>query len=345
MYYLQSRYYDPEIGRFINADFPESMILQADGSILATNLFVYCFNNPVNYADHSGMVVTPANVIGAIVGAGAGALIGVLLASHFNLTGWKRWLVIGGSTALVAIVGWFSGPVIYRAITAITPMLQEAIEKGKLLYNKIATSVSRFLGLLPKCFVAGTLIKTQEGERPIEELKIGDMVYAENPETGEKGLKRVTDVYVNESEILIEIEVNKTILKSTPDHPFWVVNEGWLEAEQLIVGDKLKLSTGEIVTISSVKKSFLDAPVKVYNFTVDDWHTYYAGELEVLTHNLNCNDTAQKVISTERQGKILREFPSQYLNKTINQIIADKNKGIKAARTAWKLLNDGRFKK
>ena len=344
-YSLHSRYYDPEIGRFINADVPESMILQGDSSILATNLFAYCFNNPVNYADHSGMVVTPANVIGAIIGAGAGALIGVLLVSHFNLTGWKKWLVIGGSTALVAIIGWFAGPVIYKAITAITPMLQDAIEKGKLAYNKIATSVSRFLGLLPKCFVAGTLIKTQDGERPIEEIKIGDMVYAEDPETGEKGLKRVTDVYVNETEVLIEIEVNQTILKSTPEHPFWVIDKGWIEAERLIIGDKLKLSTGEIAIINNVNKVFLNTSVKVYNFTVEDWHTYYAGELSVLTHNLNCNDTAQKVISAERKGSIRREFPKEYLNKTVQQIIDEKNKGIAAARKAWKLLNDNRWKK
>lgn len=48
-YSLQSRYYDPEIGRFINADEQIN-----DGSVLGTNLFAYCFNNPVNMVDYDG---------------------------------------------------------------------------------------------------------------------------------------------------------------------------------------------------------------------------------------------------------------------------------------------------
>ena len=51
-YYLQSRYYDPEIGRFINAD--DTDYLGADGSPLSYNLFAYCMNNPVNRFDVNG---------------------------------------------------------------------------------------------------------------------------------------------------------------------------------------------------------------------------------------------------------------------------------------------------
>ena len=48
MYYLQSRYYDPVIGRFINAD---SILVN---SLLGYNLFAYCLNNPVNRVDPTG---------------------------------------------------------------------------------------------------------------------------------------------------------------------------------------------------------------------------------------------------------------------------------------------------
>lgn len=44
MYYLNSRYYDPEIGRFIN---PDAALGQV-GNIHGHNMFIYCFNNPVN---------------------------------------------------------------------------------------------------------------------------------------------------------------------------------------------------------------------------------------------------------------------------------------------------------
>ena len=53
-YYLQSRYYDPEIGRFINAD---SYASTGQG-ILGNNMFAYCGNNPVNYCDPAGEAYT-----------------------------------------------------------------------------------------------------------------------------------------------------------------------------------------------------------------------------------------------------------------------------------------------
>ena len=51
LYYLQSRYYDPEVGRFINAD---SLISGTNSSVQGYNVFVYCFNNPVNMEDDAG---------------------------------------------------------------------------------------------------------------------------------------------------------------------------------------------------------------------------------------------------------------------------------------------------
>ncbi len=50
LYYLQSRYYNPKLGRFINAD-----AFAATGQgLLGNNMFVYCLNNPVNYVDGKG---------------------------------------------------------------------------------------------------------------------------------------------------------------------------------------------------------------------------------------------------------------------------------------------------
>ena len=50
LYYLNSRYYDPQTGRFLNAD----ALLGANGDILSYNLFAYCSNNPVMYSDPTG---------------------------------------------------------------------------------------------------------------------------------------------------------------------------------------------------------------------------------------------------------------------------------------------------
>ena len=50
-YYVSSRYYDPEIGRFISAD---GAISGVGGDIRGYNLYSYCFNNPVNMSDPDG---------------------------------------------------------------------------------------------------------------------------------------------------------------------------------------------------------------------------------------------------------------------------------------------------
>ena len=54
MYYLQSRYYDPEVGRFINSD--DVNFIGATGSEISYNPFAYCENNPVNDSDPSGTI-------------------------------------------------------------------------------------------------------------------------------------------------------------------------------------------------------------------------------------------------------------------------------------------------
>ncbi|MBQ3011166.1 MAG: DNRLRE domain-containing protein, partial [Oscillospiraceae bacterium] len=51
-YYLNSRYYDPQVGRFINAD--EPILLGANGGIMGYNMFAYCLNNPVCRMDILG---------------------------------------------------------------------------------------------------------------------------------------------------------------------------------------------------------------------------------------------------------------------------------------------------
>ena len=70
LYYLNSRYYNPEIGRFINADDPEVLQLAAQsGQILGANLFAYCGNNPVMGYDPSGYFYISAGTIKSIVRA------------------------------------------------------------------------------------------------------------------------------------------------------------------------------------------------------------------------------------------------------------------------------------
>ena len=66
-YYLGSRYYDPEVGRFISADTTD--ILGASGNLYDKNLYAYCDNNPIVRADSNGAIWFHL-VIGAAIGVG-----------------------------------------------------------------------------------------------------------------------------------------------------------------------------------------------------------------------------------------------------------------------------------
>ena len=94
-YYLQSRYYDPEICRFINADGYAS----TGQSYLGYNIFSYCNNSPVNASDPNGEFPWITGLIGAAVGA----VVGVASAAITGGDGWDI-LIAGISSATAGFV-------------------------------------------------------------------------------------------------------------------------------------------------------------------------------------------------------------------------------------------------
>ena len=95
MYYLQSRYYNPEWGRFINAD----CIVGETGEHLSHNMFAYCGNDPVNNEDPNGDI---AWWVGAAVG---GSILGSAGYLFETRNGGFSWSGLGKSAALGAISG------------------------------------------------------------------------------------------------------------------------------------------------------------------------------------------------------------------------------------------------
>ena len=314
-YYLQSRYYDPAVKRFINAD-DSNILLDDQGNILQYNLFAYCFDNPVNMHDEDGEAA--ANIIGAVVGGVAGATLGVLLARKLGLTGWKKWALISAATVGGAVLGAFLGPYVAKfakSIGSTVKMAVKTLAKGEL------------------CFVAGTQILTENGHVPIENIKVGDYVYAENPETGEKGLKRVEQTFTNEINELIHVTVNGEEIHTTPGHPFYVVGKGWIGAEALEIGDQLVVYGGKRVAVEKVKHESLNKPVTVYNFEVEDFHTYYVGESSILVHNKGCGlnkltDSYIKKTLKLNAHSIKREYLGRKAKISLYDLAVDKKTGI-----------------
>lgn len=114
LYYLQSRYYDPEMGRFISAD--DTAYLGADGTPLSYNLFAYCKNNPVMLSDPNGYApewwhwaISGAMVVAgvALVATGVGGVAGgtLICAGANSMIGSYVSEATGGSS----VAGWVGG--------------------------------------------------------------------------------------------------------------------------------------------------------------------------------------------------------------------------------------------
>ena len=88
-YYLQSRYYDPEVGRFLNAD-----AYLNSGHMLGTNAYVYCYNNPVMYADYTGCIPEWLYAVAAAAAAADGPLPFGDSSSGGRLCGWSSFRFI-----------------------------------------------------------------------------------------------------------------------------------------------------------------------------------------------------------------------------------------------------------
>lgn len=123
-YYLQSRYYDPEIGRFINSD--DVALLGASGTEFGYNLFAYCLNNPVDNTDLGGYFSIKAVMIGGIAGGIWAA--GKYIAKHFFSFSFKTALkefVTGFATgailtALAQLPNAIAGGVFAAVIEVVT---------------------------------------------------------------------------------------------------------------------------------------------------------------------------------------------------------------------------------
>ena len=96
LYYVSSRYYNPEIGRWINAD----GYISTGNGVLEKNMYAYCQNNPVNMFDPSGEIaITTLILIGSIV-AGVAVSSYTAYTSH-KYTGkvdWNNTILSGLST-------------------------------------------------------------------------------------------------------------------------------------------------------------------------------------------------------------------------------------------------------
>ena len=105
-YYLQTRYYDPAIRRFISAD-DVGVLSSTPMELTDKNLFAYCDNNPVMRKDDGGEFwnYVVGGIVGAVIGAVTTAVDAVKKDGWGALTSGKTWAKIGISAACGTVNG------------------------------------------------------------------------------------------------------------------------------------------------------------------------------------------------------------------------------------------------
>lgn len=132
-------------------------------------------------------------------------------------------------------------------------------------------------------FGADTEVSTTEGTKEIAAIEVGDFVLAWNETDATLGYYEVTDTFSHADEVLTYLIVDGEWIETTPEHPFYVEGKGWVNAEDLRIGDKIRQAdgtTGRVWLKWNVYKN-----QEMYNLTVDTAHTYFVGEGQWLVHN------------------------------------------------------------
>ena len=123
----------------------------------------------------------------------------------------------------------------------------------------------------------------------IEDIEVGDWVISDDPETeGEVIAKQVTRTFVrSDNNGIYDVEIDGEVISSTYNHEFWIDGKGWIEADDLEVGDALFTDDGDFVEVNSI--GVREDSFEVYNFEVEDFNTYFVSTDGVLVHNINCD--------------------------------------------------------
>ena len=107
-------------------------------------------------------------------------------------------------------------------------------------------------------------------------------------------------------------------LVTTPGHPFFIYGHGFVYAGNLRAGDILVNVNGDKVVLEKVQHEILECPVKVYNFEVEDFHTYFVGEEGVWVHNICGTKPSPNTLGKQGEDFVSKELGMQHNTQKIS---------------------------
>jgi hypothetical protein len=203
------------------------------------------------------------------------------------------------------------------------------------------------------CFVAGTLVETKSGLRPIEAIAVGDFVLSRDATTGESAFKPVIELihrhdretYVLTLETVEGSSFHKSTFETTGDHPWRTVFDKWVQTIDLRSGDLLQRARGTSARVVSVRKTGRTAPT--FNLEVAEFHTYFVGAEGIWVHNEDCGEPHEnhhikpKYLGGAKNGPTAR-IPRSYHQKITSAFrrLWSYGKGAPSAEQVEKIMKE-----
>ena len=216
------------------------------------------------------------------------------------------------------IVGIFSSVV--ETIGIATAGAALGVAGGKAVAKRIKSTRVK-----PCSFVEDTPVLMCDGTlKSIVDVEIGDSVLARSKLTGEIECREVMNLSepAERSIILVTLKSmdgTSELIATTENHPFFVEGFGWTRVDELVPGDLVPSATNGLLTVSALE--WTNRIEYVYNFGVDEYHTYFVGEVGAWVHNCYTllTDDAAKTLgqSAEEIAEVLAE--SGYTIRGIEQ--------------------------
>jgi len=226
-----------------------------------------------------------------------------IVADIIGLTDAKKCVTEGDIVACLmtaaSALGIFKAPFVIAKLVTALPRIVKAVKRliaaGKRKRPKKAEPECKGSSCAKpdKCFAPGTPVHAGEGLVAIEELQVGDLVWSRDDETGEEGYRPITRLFVTPDQPLLWLaledpEGSVEVLEVTPQHPFRT-SRGWVAAGDLQADDEVVRSGGGWLRV--VDAGATSRTSTVYNFEVEEFHTYFVGHGAAWVHN-DCPEEA-----------------------------------------------------
>ncbi len=147
-------------------------------------------------------------------------------------------------------------------------------------------------------FSADTLIATPEGDKPISEIEVGDVILAYSEATEEVDIYHVSATHTQHHETTLDVAIDGETLHTTDEHPFYVIRddqEQWVQAKHLQADDRVLAADGTLGVVEAIE--IVDKPQTMYNLTVALVATYLVGDGQWVVHN----QSRESLLQLEKQ--------------------------------------------